>query len=269
VQLSLIITTYNWKEALEASLRSAFRQTVLPREIIVADDGSRPDTGEVVNRMAAVSPVPVVHSWQEDRGFRLARSRNRAIAIARGEYIILVDGDIVLERHFVMDHLGFACSGYFIQGTRVLLGRELSELVLARKAMRPAFCSRGVENRKNCLRSRLLAQLFSFTSKSLTGVKTCNFAFYKKDAIAVNGFNEEFVGWGREDSEFTVRLLNSGIRRRNMKFNGLAYHLYHPMNDRARLENNDDILRRTIENKLSWCAQGIDQYLDQLPAERG
>ena len=99
------------------------------------------------------------------------------------------------------------------------------------------------------------------TVSSLTGVKTCNFAFFKEDAIAVNAFNEEFVGWGREDSEFTVRLLNNGVRRRNMKFNGLAYHLFHPMNDRTRLENNDKILNETIARKLTWCQKGIDQYL--------
>ena len=103
--------------------------------------------------------------------------------------------------------------------------------------------------------------LFSFSSRSLIGIKTCNFAFHKNDAIAVNGFNEEFVGWGREDSEFTVRLLNSGVKRQNMKFNGLAYHLYHPMNDRTRLENNDRILEQTIKQRLTWCERGLDQYL--------
>lgn len=261
MDLSLIITTYNWKEALEVSLGSAFRQSVLPDEIIVADDGSRLDTGDVVARMAALSPVQLIHSWQEDKGFRLARSRNRAIAQARGKYIVLVDGDIVLEPHFIEDHLGFACPGYFVQGTRVLLSRELSAEVLAKRAMLPVCTRRGVENRKNCLRSRVLARLFSFTSRSVTGIKTCNFAFYKEDAVAVNGFNEDFVGWGREDSEFTVRLLNTGVRRRNMKFNGLAYHLFHPMNDRARLENNDEILRQTIERRLTWCAKGLNQYL--------
>ena len=85
--------------------------------------------------------------------------------------------------------------------------------------------------------------------------------FALQDAMAVNGFNEEFVGWGREDSEFIVRLLNNGVKRQNMKFNGLVYHLYHPMNDRTRLQLNDDILRETIDGKLRWCDKGIDQYL--------
>jgi len=261
VKISLIITTYNWKEALEVSLRSAFRQTRLPDEIVVADDGSGADTRELVERMNTDAPVPLIHSWQEDLGFRLARSRNRAIARARGEYIVLVDGDIVLDQHFIEDHLAFSRPGYFIQGTRVLLSRSMSAQVLAGKEMVSTFCLNGVENRKNCLRSGLLARLFSFTSRSLTGIKTCNFAFYKQDAIAVNGFNEEFIGWGREDSEFTVRLLNSGVRRRNMKFYGLAYHLYHAMNDRTRLGDNDRILQRAVREKMKWCEKGISRHL--------
>jgi glycosyltransferase involved in cell wall biosynthesis len=172
VKVSLIITTYNWKEALEVSLLSAFRQTRLPDEIVVADDGSGPDTRELVERMHIGAPVPLIHSWQEDLGFRLARSRNRAIARTRGEYIVLVDGDIVLDRHFIEDHLAFCQPGYFIQGTRALLSRSMSAQVLAGKEMVSTFCLNGVENRKNCLRSALLARLFSFTSRSLTGTKT-------------------------------------------------------------------------------------------------
>lgn len=265
MKVSLIITTYNWKEALEIALLSAFKQSVLPDEIIVADDGSTKETRELVENLQKKTSVPICHSWQEDNGFRLARSRNRAIVRAKSEYIILVDGDVVLEEHFIEDHLKFQRPGYFIQGTRVLLDRTLSGKVLARKKMDKGFCSKGVENRKNCLRSNLLAALFSFTSRSLVGVKTCNFAFYRKDAFAVNGFNEEFIGWGREDSEFIVRLLNNGIRRKNMKFNGLVYHLYHPMNDRARLKKNDHILEQTISRKLKWCENGISQHLNSTP----
>jgi len=262
MKVSLIITTYNWKEALEMSLISALNQTIPPLEIVVADDGSRPDTKELIEKIANESPISIIHSWQADKGFRLARSRNRAISKTQGNYIILIDGDIILEQHFIEDHLRFARPGYFIQGTRVLLSRELSALVFAEKKMNSTLCSRGVENKKNCLRSNFLAGLFSFRSASLTGIKTCNFSFMKEDAVAVNGFNEAFIGWGREDSEFTVRLFNNGLKRRNMKFNGLAYHLYHKMNDRTHLELNDRILQETIERKLTWCEKGLDQYLD-------
>jgi glycosyltransferase involved in cell wall biosynthesis len=260
VDISLIITTYNWKEALELSLKSVLGQQVLPFEVIIADDGSTADTGEVVLAVAADSPIPVIHSRQTDKGFRLARSRNRAIARARGEYIILIDGDIMVERHFVQDHHKFARPGFFVQGTRVLLTHALSKQVIQSGALSANCCSHGVGNRKNCLRSAILARLFSFKSKRLRGVKTCNFAFWREDAVRVNGFNEDFVGWGREDSEFTVRLMNTGIRRQNVKFNALAYHLYHPISDRRHLIENDNILQQTIKQKLRWCEHGLNQH---------
>ncbi len=261
MKISLIITTYNWKEALELSLKSGLKQVEKPLEIIVADDGSGDDTAAIIRSMAANAPVPVIHSRQEDKGFRLSTSRNKAIARARGDYIVLIDGDIILENHFIYDHARFSRLGYFVQGTRVLLKEELSKEVLSEKRLTGFFCTRGVENRKNCLRSGILARLFSFKNRRMRGVRTCNFAFWRKDAIAINGFNEEFVGWGREDSEFTARLINYGLVRRNIKFNALAYHLYHPMNDRSNLEDNERLLQETVEQKRCWCEKGISQYL--------
>ena len=261
MKVSLIITTYNWKEALELSLLSGLKQKKKPIEIIVADDGSRPDTGRMIAKIAARSSLPIIHSWQEDEGFRLSASRNKAIAKTSGDYIVLIDGDIIMEEHFIADHIHFAHPGCFVQGTRVLLKEELSEEVLARKNMPETLCKKGVENRKNCLRSPFLSRLVSFKNRGMNGVRTCNFAFWRKDALAVNGFNEDFIGWGREDSEFTARLLNYGLMRRSVKFNALAYHLYHPRNDRSHLPENDRLLKETIEDKKIWCERGVNAYL--------
>jgi glycosyltransferase involved in cell wall biosynthesis len=261
MRTSLIITTYNWKEALELSLLSVFKQSQLPDEIIIADDGSDNTTEATIERLAQDSPVPLIHSWQQNKGFRLARSRNKAITKSTGEYLILIDGDILLEEHFIADHILAAKTGFFVQGSRVLLNKKITQHTLQHKELRICMCAPGIENRKNCLRSDLLSRLFSFSSKKLTGIKTCNFAFWKQDAQAINGFNEEFLGWGREDSEFTARLLNNGIRRQNIRFKALAYHLYHPINSRKSLEVNDAILEHTCKQRLTWCDKGLNQHL--------
>jgi glycosyltransferase involved in cell wall biosynthesis len=260
---SLILTTYNWKEALELSLLSAFKQSRLPDEIIIADDGSDSATFETIGRLIKVSPVPLIHSWQQDKGFRAARSRNKAIAKAAGDYLILVDGDIIMEHHFIADHIQAAKPGFFVQGSRVILNEKATHRTLQLKEIHIDAWSPGIENRKNCLRSHLLSRLFSFSSKKLPGIKTCNFAFWKKDAEAVNGFNEEFLGWGREDSEFVARLFNKGIRRQNLRFNAIAYHLYHPTNSRQCLASNDAILDDTCDQQLSWCDQGLAQHFQR------
>ncbi|MCF8055744.1 MAG: glycosyltransferase family 2 protein [Desulfocapsa sp.] len=260
MRISLIITTFNWKEALELSVRSVFKQTHLPTEIIIADDGSESDTSQLIKSLQRESPIPIVHSWQQNKGFRLSRSRNKALSIAKGDYIILLDGDIVIEGNFIADHMEAARGGYFIQGSRVLLSADSTRKALDQKEVKLCLTDPGVENRKNCIRSNLLSTLFSFSSKRLTGIKTCNFAFWRKHAETVNGFNEDFVGWGREDSEFSARMLNYGIKRKNLKFKAVTYHLYHKINSRKHIELNDKILADTLKNRLIWCKNGLNLH---------
>ncbi|MGD9947745.1 MAG: glycosyltransferase family 2 protein [Desulfobulbus sp.] len=259
IKVSLIVTTYNWKEALEVVLRSAFEQTFLPIEIVVADDGSRPDTAALIRRLTSESPVPLVHVWQEDIGFRVARIRNQALVKAQGQYIVFLDGDMVLDQNFIVDHLMLAREGWFVQGPRALVGEKLTQQILGRGRLQLPIALQGIGNKKNCLRSIWLSQLFSWEASGLHGIRLCNFSLWKQDALRVNGFNEDFEGWGREDSEFVARLLNIGVRRQNLRFRALGYHLHHPINERNRLVANDRLLQNTIEKRLVWCENGLGQ----------
>ena len=92
-------------------------------------------------------------------------------------------------------------------------------------------------------------------SKKIQGVRSCNFSFFKQDFIAVNGFNEDFVSWGREDSEFVVRLYNAGVVRKNLKFGGVQYHLFHQEGKSS--SGNDALLEKAIREKLTWCKNGF------------
>ena len=260
-RISLIITTFNWTEALELSVLSVFKQTILPYEIIIADDGSDDDTRQMVDKLKQESPVSIVHSRQRNKGFRLARSRNKALSIAKGDYIILIDGDIVIEKHFIADHIKAASENCFIQGSRVLLNAQATAAAFESKELQPCLTDPNLKNRKNCLRCTFLSKLCSRPVKYLTGVKTCNFAFWREHAELVNGFNEDFIGWGREDSEFTARMLHTGIRRRNLKFKAVVFHLYHKINSRQYLAANDKILAHTLDKRLTWCENGLSQHL--------
>ena len=98
---SLILATYNWKEALELVLMSVMRQSVKPFEVIIADDGSREDTKALIDEYRKKFDIPLIHVWHEDKGFRLSEIRNKAIKQARGNYIIQIDGDTILHKDFV------------------------------------------------------------------------------------------------------------------------------------------------------------------------
>ncbi|HAJ98741.1 MAG TPA: family 2 glycosyl transferase [Bacteroidales bacterium] len=267
VSISVIVTTYNRKDALELVLLSLREQSVMPTEVIVADDGSTSDTADLVAGLKKDFPVPLIHCWHEDNGFRLSHIRNRAISHAKGDYIIMVDGDVVLHRHFVRDHRQHIAPNRFIQGSRVLLSKELTDSCLLTKRIKFSPFSQGIANRLNAVSSATISPWASaFYSRKQThrGVRGCNMSYWKSDLIKVNGFSEEFIGWGREDSEFVVRMLNSGVERYNLKFAGVVYHLWHKENKSdALLQMNDQALALAIEENRKTCNHGLSKYLHQ------
>jgi glycosyltransferase involved in cell wall biosynthesis len=264
VRISVIIITYNWPGALRAVLAGLARQRELPYEVIVTDDGSGQATRDTVREMARDYPTRLVHIWQPDDDARMSRARNRGIAAARGDYIVLMDGDMVPERHFIADHRAFARAGCFVQGSRILPNEAASRDMLARDRYRPHFFSRGLERRRHTLRLPWLARLWAWPKVSRSGIKSCNMGFWREDLIAINGFNEAMTGWGREDAELAVRAFNHGLRRRDLRFSGLAMHLWHRSRKYRGRSINDDILDATVTRALSRCDQGVDAHLSEF-----
>ena len=261
--ISLIITTYNWPEALEVCMNSVMNQTVLPKEIIIADDGSKQETTELIKSFQQSYPqISIIHSWQEDDGFRLSMSRNKAIAKALGEYIIIIDGDLLLERHFVQDHIESMEKNCFIQGSRVITTKEKLEEILKGKypILPKAFFEKGLKNKVNMIRSTILSKIISKKDRDLSGIRGCNMSFFKDDLIKVNGFEEKIKGWGREDSEIAVRLFNNDVSKKRLKFKALTYHLYHKENDRSKLSENDKILENVIKSGKIKAEEGLNKY---------
>ncbi len=259
---SLLVTTYEWPEALGAVLGSVAAQAALPVEVLVADDGSSPTTRRLVESFQRSLPVPVVHVWQPDEGFRAGRIRNKAVAAARGAYVIQVDGDMVLHPEFVRDHLSAARRGRFIGGSRVVLGPEATRRLLD-GGPRPGPLSRDARNRLNALRCPPLARALSAIAspRSLQSIRGCNMSYWRDDFLAVNGYDEDYVGWGREDTDLVVRLHRHGLARTWFKLRGVAYHLHHAEKSRARLDENDERLRRAMSSGSPRCARGVGQYL--------
>jgi len=257
---TLIVTTYEWSEALDLTLKSIARQSVPPDEVIVADDGSGPETARIVERWKGKVAAPLVHLWQPHEGFRLARSRNRAITAAQGEYLIIVDGDMVLHSHFIADHLSAARRGSFIQGVRLLTGADTVARMLRDGCIDLSFFSHDIRRRRHAVRSLALSRLLFWRRVGQSAIRGCNQAYWKSDLLSVNGFNEAFVGWGREDNEIAARLYNIDVRRRNLKFQALAIHLHHPPRQPSGVNPNDVILHQAIERGSTWCSLGLDQH---------
>jgi len=261
MKLSIVVTTFNRPDALLLVLKSIEFQSLLPNEVIIADDGSDQETATLIEQYQHNTKIKVTHVWQRNKGFRAARSRNKAIASTDSEYIILIDGDMILHRDFIKDHFQLARPGFFIQGGRTLISKESTEIALQEHKIDFSIWSKGISNRKNAIHSKFLSNLFSRHSKKIKGIKSCNLSFYKEDCIKVNGFNNDFIGWGREDSEFVVRLINSNVQRNNVKFSCIQYHLWHEENTRRNLAANEKYLEDAINENSSYCKNGISRFL--------
>lgn len=239
------------------------QQTVLPTEILIADDGSGMATRDVVRHFENISPVPIRHIWHEDNGFRLASIRNKAIAASHGDYIIQIDGDLILQRKFIQDHMIFARKGSFVTGSRGIISEKLTQKVLSGELTSLSALTKGIRNSNNAMRIPFISTIYRMlgTNQSPRG---CNMAFWREDLIRVNGYDESFEGWGFEDLELVIRLNNNGITRRCMKFRGIVFHIYHKEASRQSTSQNGERYKESIRNHRMRCEKGLDLHL--IPA---
>lgn len=258
---SLIISTYKWPKALDLVLLSVKNQKVLPTEVIIADDGSDLDTKELIKQYQLNFPVPIKHLWHEDIGFTKSVILNKAIATAQYDYIIQIDGDCIIHECFVKNHLAAAEKGVYLYGSRVNIQQEYLAKLFSIKQIKFSVFSKGIKKRTRALYIPLLAKLYRPSANFSKKYRGCNTSYYKEDAIMINGYDENFIGWGREDSEFALRLHNNGIKGKRLRYQGILYHIFHVEKSKSNLELNNEIELNTIKSKLKKCINGLDKYL--------
>jgi glycosyltransferase involved in cell wall biosynthesis len=240
---------------------SILNQSQLPNEVIIADDGSRAETKLLIESFQKKFPVPLVHIWHEDNQNQKPAIMNKAIAASKHEYIIEIDGDIIMNKNFVKDHLTFAQKGHYLFGSRATIQEKLLPDLFSKKIISFSFFSKGIKKRSRTIRFPLLMHLAKSIEKRSKKLRGCNMSFWKSDFITINGFNEDLVGWGIDDSEMIQRLHNIGIRGKRLKYSGIAYHIYHKEQSKSHLDINNEIEKQTTEQKLTFIEKGINQYL--------
>tara|TARA_R110002074_G_scaffold198953_2_gene366666 strand:+ start:317 stop:1138 length:822 start_codon:yes stop_codon:yes gene_type:complete len=267
-RIAIIITTYNWPAALEAVLTGYLSQSRLPDELIIADDGSTDETREVLDHFRSQAPFPVKHVWHADEGFRAGAIRNRAIQDSEADYLVFTDGDCIPAPWFIAAHERLAETGWFLSGNRVLLSEKFSREVLEQKIPVSNWTwSDWLQARRRKQINRLLP-LFRIPlgtryrrrlARQWEGAKTCNLSAWKQDLLAVNGFDEDYTGWGMEDSDLVLRLIRNGIYHKDARFAAAVFHIWHRENSRDQLEENQRRLQQLIETDRIQARIGIEQ----------
>jgi glycosyltransferase involved in cell wall biosynthesis len=259
-QISLIISTYQRPGPLEQVLEGVQRQSEMPAEIIIADDGSGPATGALISQWQPRLAAPLRHLWQPDIGFRKTLILNQSVAAAKGDYIVLLDGDCVPHKKFIADHAALAEKNFWVQGRRCFV----------RQPYVPAFSAATTPIWRWMLEGRItgLAKAvrlpFSVVRRNTRhrGIIGCNMGIWREDILAINGFDEEYTGWGiGEDSDVGARLYHLGRPRKFVYGHAIVYHLNHPVAGRHHIEGSRRRLAETIRSGKIRCERGIEQYL--------
>lgn len=263
--VSVVITTYNWPGALSLVLSALEIQTYKNFEVIIADDGSDKRTEAVIEKAKFTSNFPIQHVWQEDQGFKAGRIRNQAVKKSVGDYLIFLDGDCIPRQNFLAKHIFLREHHWFVRGNRIMLSQAFTQQILDENL--PIFLwnnTKWISHRTVCHINRFLPLIslpdFSLRKlKSLKwhGVKTCNLGIWRTDFEYVGGLDECYIGWGREDSDLAVRLINAGIRRKEGIYSTAVFHLWHKELSRNHLANNDNLLNESIQNNRVKATHGL------------
>lgn len=256
-RISVIVPTYNRPQALDKVLASLAAQKVAPYEIIVADDGSGPATAAVVASWQERIGCPLRHVWQEDEGFRLARSRNQAALAATGDYLVFLDGDCLAFPDFVSRHAASAEPERFVAGSRILIGAKLTQAVESGLTQPLGWgLARWVVARLGGEVNRLLPLIRLpdggwrvSRPRRWQGARGCNLGIWRRDYVAINGCDEAFNGWGHDDAELVVRLIRNGVLRKEGRFAVPVLHLWHKENDRSNESENRRRLQDVIDGR--------------------
>jgi glycosyltransferase involved in cell wall biosynthesis len=267
--VSVILITFDREDALAAVLTGLARQHDRNFEVIVADDGSGSGTAELIQAWKGRLDAPLAHVWQEHRGFRAAEIRNRAILASSGSYCVFLDGDCIPRPDFLAQHRRLAEPGWFVFGNRVLLSRPLTEAVL-RGEDDPAgwalggsigkYLTGGI-NRVLPLMTAPLGPMRKISPRCWQDVRSCNLAVWRADLDRVDGFDARFRGWGLEDSDLAIRLIRSGCRRKNGRFATGVLHLWHDLQDRASLGENELRLEETVAGARIRAVEGLSSLM--------
>ena len=268
MQASVIFSTYNSEKWLEKVIIGFSVQTYKDFEIIIADDGSREATKNLINRLRAEIEIPIIHVWQEDNGFQKSQILNKAILASNSDYLIFTDGDCIPRKDFVQTHIDYRQEGYFLSGGYFKLPMSISELIskddiinqrcFDLKWLTANGLPKSYKNRKFVAQG-FLSNFLNFITPTNASWNGHNSSGWKKDLMEVNGFNQE-MQYGGQDRELGERLFNKGLKSKQIRYSAICVHLDHKRGyvNKETWEKNYSIRKNTRQNKVIKTSIGID-----------
>ena len=222
-------------------------------------------TRQLIENYSLSSNIQIKHVWHPDEGFRRTLILNKAVTQSSGEYLIFLDGDCIVFPDFISRHAALAEAGYMVMGSRILCSAAFTSRIENNKLWP---CTFKFKEWLRSLAKNDINRIFpllklpdglwrKLRTKKWLGIRTFNLAVWKNDFYAVNGFDEQFEGWGHEDADLAIRLINNSILRKDGQFALPVLHLWHAENDRSNEKENKNYLASSINSRKIKAIKGI------------
>jgi len=264
---SLFVSTYEMPDHLSLVCEALLRQSYRSFEVIFCDDGSGKTTNDIVFAFKKNASFDVKHIWQVNKGFRKCKILNEGLRQSTGDILIFLDGDCVPHKDFIKDHVKQNQIGYYLAGRRVELGPKFSNTLTSKSIQKGIFDYPHLSFIKSILSKdseyfqRSIRFPFYFLRKILgmlkiDDLKGCNYSVHREALLAINGFDETYEGYGREDTDVEIRLKHLGLKIKSLKGLALQFHVWHPR--REFTPQNDDKLNSVTQKGDFWCESGVN-----------
>ena len=257
--MDVIISTSNRVRNLELCLRRYARQTYKDFSAVVADDGSTDGTKQMLEKLGSELPFPVTHVRHKKKGFRKAKIINEAVKACSDEYIFFTDCDCIPSESLLETHAQRREHGTLLLGGAARVSKDRTEKYLRKVRKDPSHSLHLLDKNIRKLRKQVLKAQRRSLKPEMRGPRIfgANFSLYRKDFLAVNGFDENFVGWGNEDGDIRERLKLIGVKPLPIYEEAVVFHMFHPMDATTLLRLNKEYARRP--DLTAWCVNGIDK----------
>ncbi|MDR6301424.1 glycosyltransferase family 2 protein [Mesonia maritima] len=269
IKVSVIISTYNSEEWLEKVLWGYACQNFTDFELVIADDGSKKPTFDLIEKMAQQVSFPIQHIWQQDDGFQKSRILNKALLACKADYVLMSDGDCIPRNDFISTHIKHREKGYFLSGGYFMLPLEISksiskETIFSQECfdlewLREKGLNTSFKNRKLSSKG-VLQKILNKITPTNASWNGHNASGWKKDILAINGFDER-MQYGGQDRELGERLINSGIKSKQIRYSAICIHLDHPRGYKTQesIDKNLAIRAETKNENRTWTKFGVDK----------
>ena len=272
-KITVIVTIYNRLEYAKNIIKSLLNQTVQIDELIFADDGSSENLVNSIKGLMSECKFKIKHVYQEDFGFRLARSRNNASRVTNNDYLIFMDQDIIIPPDLIEKIVKHKKRGRLVYSKAIMSNEEQKEKIqgILNKSYNYKKLYSFTTQKQREIRNKVYKKdkFYSFIydlKLRSRGAKIAGlfFSLYKEDFIKINGFDEKYEGWGYEDDDFCNRLFKAGIKTYPIHFDRYPIHMYHPFDPTKAESPNEKYYRRRkkeISKKNYKCEYGYKNTL--------